>query len=133
MEKNRLELCKIYGFHERFADIMRVEKSYEHPIKFLENIVEKTAQLNSISKEDLWTKIAKGLFTGEMMHLRIFEKTFGPKTLRVIASYRKNISQNEKDIFDDDYTDDTYEKYMSYFNAKPEEREKLADELIRNG
>ena len=48
--------------------------------------MEKIAEKNSESKEAVWMRFKKGEFTGEMMHLREVERTFGKGALRVLAA-----------------------------------------------
>lgn len=49
---------------------------------------------------DVWNEIKKGLYTGEMMHLRKIEEVFGPSSLRVLGAMSshgsyKNINKEE--------------------------------------
>jgi len=56
---------------------------YNLPLEILEIVLEKIAKNNKEKPEQVWQRFKKGFFTGEMMHLRDVEKTFGKGALRV--------------------------------------------------
>lgn len=69
--------------------------------------------------------LKKGLFTGEMMHLRDIERTFGENSLRILGSWVPTD--------DDDNPDKVagYKKIYKFFATDDAaEREKLRQELL---
>ncbi len=90
--------------------------------KILNIIIKKIAEKDNVPEEEVWSTIKKGLFTGEMMHLRLIEKTYGKGSLRVLSA----LSEGAKD-----YTElsgnEIKEKFLEYFLADDEtERNKIA-------
>ncbi len=76
----------------------------------------------------------KGLFNGQMMHLREFEKTFGPGTLRVMAEYYDSSEDvtEDMDFFQmDDVRDQKYQNFINYFRADADMRPFIAKGLLR--
>jgi len=58
---------------------------YNDYIEVLDFLIEKIADNNQVSSEEVWKKFKKGMMTGEMMHLREIEKVFGKKSLSIIS------------------------------------------------
>lgn len=56
--------------------------AYRKEITILDSIIEQVALFHNINESELWTKLKKGLFNGEMMFLRDFEKAMGSGFLR---------------------------------------------------
>jgi hypothetical protein len=61
--------------------------TYPVPRKILNIIIEKIALTKNIDQEEVWDQIKKGYFTGEMMHLRDIERTFGKGSLEVLSLF----------------------------------------------
>ncbi len=59
---------------------------YDDYIRILDVIMDKIAEKNGEDREAVWGRFKKGEFTGEMMHLREVERTFGKGALRVLAA-----------------------------------------------
>lgn len=95
-----------------------------YPSYILDTIIEKIAEKKGEDKEATWKRFKKGLFTGEMMHLREVERTFGKGSLRMLAALE---SGTKKDLEEGE----DYRKILEYFKTDDEkEREKIADEIL---
>ena len=79
------------------------------------------AKENNLEADEIWQKLRKGLFTGEMMFLRMFEKTFGPNTLKILAKFGASGQIEDEEV---------YEKFKQYFDASLENREDIAKILL---
>jgi hypothetical protein len=55
-------------------------------IEIVEIIIQKVAEKKGEDRELVWQRFKRGLFSGEMMHLRDIEETFGKGSLRILAS-----------------------------------------------
>jgi hypothetical protein len=55
-------------------------------IEVLDIIIKRLAESMQVSEREIWKKFARGLFTGEMMHLREVERFFGKDALRVLGA-----------------------------------------------
>jgi hypothetical protein len=55
-------------------------------IEVLDIIIKRLAESMQVSEREIWEQFARGLFTGEMMHLREVEHVFGKDALRVLAT-----------------------------------------------
>jgi hypothetical protein len=55
-------------------------------IEILDIIIQRLAERMQVSEREIWKKFARGLFTGEMMHLREVERFFGKDALRVLGA-----------------------------------------------
>ncbi len=102
--------------------LFRGSSGYSGAMKILERIIEKVASTNGESKEDVWKRFERGLFTGEMMHLRDVEKAFGPGSLRILASMRGD------DLFGNQKLSKKY-----FFTDDQKVRDSVAQELASVG
>lgn len=97
---------------------MNANPSYVNEVKILDTIIRKVAEANSEDEQAVWGKIRKGLFTGEMMHLRQIEKVCGNGSLEVLANLTTEDLERTK-------------KTMEYFTTGDASRKlELAEELI---
>lgn len=71
--------------------------SYKKDIQLLEALIEKIAHTRNVPKQDIWSKIKKGYFSGEMLHLREIERVLEPGALRLYASC--SADSNDSDAF----------------------------------
>ncbi len=97
MEKNKEDLRLLINFSDQeFSDL---EKSLYPYYSLVEKIVDSISENNEEARELTWERFKKGMFTGEMMHLRDIEKTYGEGALKKIASlgYKK---ETDKEVFD---------------------------------
>ncbi len=95
--------------------------SYPFERDLLHYAVDKLAKENNLEADEIWQKLRKGLFTGEMMFLRMFEKTFGPNTLKILAKFGASGQIEDEEV---------YEKFKQYFDASLENREDIAKILL---
>lgn len=101
---------------------------YNLPLEILEIVLEKIAKNNREKPEQVWQRFKKGFFTGEMMHLRDVEKTFGKGALRVLAFLgdpTKVLSEQEESKIKEYFLTDDKEKRDKIAKQVLSEREKL--------
>lgn len=99
MEKNKEDLRLLINFSDQeFSDL---EKSLYPYYSLVEKIVDSISETKEEDRELTWERFKKGMFTGEMMHLRDIEKTYGEGALSKIASlgYKKETDQEVFDYF----------------------------------
>lgn len=89
--------------------------------------------LEGISKyyeEDLLdtsARIERGLFTGEMMHLRDVEKVYGKKALRILSYYKSTIIKEGVDM---QALNSMIEDYFMSIETSAEDREALGKRIL---
>lgn len=66
---------------------------YYHQREVLNLVIKKVSQNYKESEKDTWERLRDGTITGNMMHLRRIERTFGKGTLRTLALMRGNESE----------------------------------------
>ncbi|NCU41927.1 MAG: hypothetical protein EOM19_04375 [Candidatus Moranbacteria bacterium] len=81
---NQEELCKLFSDSEKKDWIFH---SYSYPFEgsVLEYILFEVAKKTKKSQEETWDELRKGLFTGEMRHLKKIDRVFGPGSLRFLS------------------------------------------------
>ena len=79
--KSQFKGLKLFQEKETAEDY----QAYDGYISVLDFLIEKIADKNQVSSEEVWKKFKKGMMTGEMMHLREIEKVFGQKSLLIIS------------------------------------------------
>jgi len=96
---------------------------YSDYIKILDVIIQKIADRKHEDKEAIWRRFKKGLFTGEMMHLRDLEKSSGKQSLRMIAA----LNSGTKDL----PAEEINRKVLKYFETdNDQEKNKIAEEIL---
>ncbi len=98
--------------------------TYKGYIDILNTIIKTISQFEYKTEGEIWKRIEKGYFTGEMMHLRKIEEIFGPGSLRVLAAMNPTTMSNL--VLEDG---SLFMKYFS-FDINKEEKEKIADEIL---
>lgn len=128
LKKNRYFLTKEFKLEEtKFGKEGIYRYGYPKEIEILDFIIKKISEFYKKDPEEIWTQFKKGLFTGEMMHLREIEKVFGPGSLRILAimtsaGFTENF--NEEEAFD---------KIKKFFEEENEEkRNEIAKEILPN-
>lgn len=136
------------GFNEAVIDVMAIELlgknsknlidefkitneeikenlvGYVEFVEILNIVIDGVAERDGKSKEEVWKKFKKGVITGDMMHLREIEKTFGSGSLRVLAFMGTNDATKLSE-------DHATQKIKKYFETDSEdEREKIAEEIF---
>ncbi len=101
-------------------------EGYSDFIPVIDQIIEKISQARlqkgsgknmKENKNLVWSKLKKGLFTGEVMHLREIERVFGKRALKILKLW---------DIGDPNNQGALNELVQEYFEAKTqEEREEV--------
>jgi len=97
---------------------------YTEYMDILETIIERMAEKNNKDESEIWSNFKKGIFSGQMMHLRDIERTFGEGSLRLIAALGSSAKKNlpEKEI---------EEKILKYFTINDEkEKDNIAKEVL---
>lgn len=83
--------------------------------------------------QDVWKKIKRGQFTGEMMHLRDIEYTYGKGALRILDALQGK-SDDPGMQGRDEQVDEKNEKIIQFFESyslEEREREAIRGELAR--
>ncbi len=120
MQKHLKELAKEFNLSKKEKKIQY--KTYE--LTVLNLIISEVARENDEKEENVWRRFKKGLFTGEMMHLRDIERIFGKGSLRVIAALHSGI---KKEIDDKE----AYNKIIDYLvTNNQEEKDKIAKKAL---
>jgi hypothetical protein len=78
--------------------IPKVLDIYDYYVETIGVIIGKVAEIKNENPEKVWERFKRGLFTGEMMHLRDIERAFGNESLRVLAALgiSKDNEENEQ-------------------------------------
>lgn len=97
---------------------------YFYPwVEILNKIIQEIAEKNNEDEKMAWQRFKKGYFTGEMMHLREIEKTFGKGALRVLAAVESDI----KDVPEEKMK----QQLLEYFETDDERtKNKIAAEIL---
>jgi hypothetical protein len=73
--------------------------TYIVEIGILDAIINRIAEVNSEDEQIVWKRIKRGLFTGEMMHLRQIERVYGKGSLEILANLKMDdLEQMKKAI-----------------------------------
>lgn len=98
---------------------LKSKSLYNFNVDLVDKIAEKVAKDKGETKEDVWKRFKAGQFTGNMMHLRDIENTFGKDSLRVLASMIAVVRKEWKG------------SYYTYFTTdNKSKREKLAKRIL---
>lgn len=104
--------------------LLQVDPFYETYIKVIETVMCGISEQGSLSRDELWKKVRRGYFTGEMHYLRKVDRVFGPGSMRVLAA----MGADQTTLFKMSEAEKT-DRIHHYF-CKPEEREMLAQEIL---
>jgi len=90
IEKNWQNLSSTLHFNENDKAYLgslktATDTGYGEYDKIIDFVIDGIAQNKGEAREAVWNRFKKGVFTGEMMHLRDVERVFGKGTLRVLA------------------------------------------------
>lgn len=119
-KKHKKELTK----ELRLSKKEKKAGAHGYRTEILDLIISEIARENNEKEKDVWNRFKKGLFTGEMMHLRDIERTFGRGSLRVIAAL---YSSTKKEI----NSEEAYDKIIDYLVTNNEKRkEEIAKEIL---
>lgn len=91
----------------------------------INRITEKIADQKGEQTDDAYKRFRRGLFSGEMMHLRDVEKVYGKDSLRILSYLESNVGEN--DVSGIEFKEKIYE----FFETDDEERRcVLHDEIM---
>lgn len=89
--------------------------SYSEEVDVLETMIDTISEKTEKPFNEIWSRIKKSLFTGEMMHLREVEEVFGKDGLKVLASMKTHYQKEESKVL---------ELYKLYFSNKLSDTER---------
>lgn len=112
----------------------RKERVGEKPLEYsaykdvLERVISKIAMMSHEDEGNVWKIFKKGLFTGEMLHLREVDKVFGTGSLRILAVLgSQGVAKEELPEQEINYL------VREYFETDDlARREKIAEEVLNN-
>ncbi|MCX6730163.1 MAG: hypothetical protein NT058_01545 [Candidatus Portnoybacteria bacterium] len=128
-KKHKHEIKKEINLSRKeIKKIVDSKRSDNYPFETLDLIIEEIARVKKEKVDDVWKRFEKGLFSGEMMHLRDIERVFGDGALRVLSvlnlvdGYNKNGDITKKRNED---------KIFRYFITSDKlKRKKIAEEIF---
>lgn len=121
LKNNTKDLQTTFNIDGKKLDDMFFTYAYLFQKTILLDVIEGMSKKYHKPQMEIWETIEKGQFTGNMMHLRNIEKTFGPGSLRILAS-----------IGADAPSEEIQSQYNAYFKAaKPMERRQIAKNIVK--
>mgnify|MGYP001566357251 CR=1 FL=1 len=92
-------------------------------MKIVRLVIKKVAEKKGITYDEVWKKIKKGYFSGEMMHLRDVEDVFGHGSLRFLGALGSGEVLGGRGELN--------QKFYMYFKTDDKsERNKIAREVL---
>lgn len=82
-------------------------------IDIVDTVIEGVAKHKGEGEEQTWRRVKRGLFSGDMMHLRDIERSFGKGSLRVLAA----LGSATKNYADEEITSNIH-RYFTTDDAK---------------
>jgi len=122
IKNNRDVLKNMIGLSD--DEFKKIEKNLYPYCPLVEKLVDEIAEQKQESREDVWRSFERGLFSGEIMHLRDIENLKGEGALRLIASLGYS-QENDKKVFDYFSVEEANKKELSKY-YKQENLEKAA-------
>lgn len=113
--------------------LREVEFSYPMFREVVSKICDGLAQFQSVHKLDVWKKLKRGQFTGEMMHLRDLEYAYGKGTLRILDALQMGPKDQveDREIEDVDRRNERILEFFENYDRPEDNREKVRYELAR--
>lgn len=106
---------------------MRFAEGYAQFIAVVLKIMNKVAQRTGRQVSDVLASYERSYFTGNMLHMREIEKTFGRHSLRVLAELGRNPSSSQDRMEESEKNG----KILRYFDAEDkQERALIASEIL---
>ncbi len=84
---------KIHKKENEVIKQIQQESSYQRYIEIFEIMMQVASENLNIPQDEIWRNIQRGYFSGDMMHLRIFEKVYGKGFLRFIAQFPEYVEK----------------------------------------
>lgn len=103
--------------------------------RVVKDLCQGLAQAQNGKPQDVWNKIKKGQFTGEMMHLRDIEFAYGKGALRILDALQVKSDDFDMQEESSEQIDEKNEKIIQFFETYtlPEgEREDIRGALARD-
>lgn len=103
--------------------------------RVVEDLCHGIAQAKNSKPQDVWNKIKKGQFTGEMMHLRDIEHAYGKGALRILDSLQGKSDNLDMPEGSTEQVDKKNEKIIQFFESytlAEGEREAVRGALARD-
>jgi hypothetical protein len=124
INKHKTEFAKLIGL--RVSGEIKdsgIDSKFLRWMEILEIIILKISEIKKEDRVETWKRFKKGLFTGEMMHLREIENIFGKGSLRMLALMGSS----------DVHRAYNYEfSVINFFKTKTqEERDDIAEKLVK--
>jgi len=105
----------------KFTDSEQNEGVSFYPTNILDTITKKIAVKNKENTKDVWERFKRGLFIGEVMHLRDVERTFGKDSLHLLSVFN----------FEDEAMEKNYGEILECFETDDDKkREEIIGELL---
>lgn len=122
--KSGNQLQEKLSFTNEEANIIPLSYFGKYKALFRE-IITRMAENSQEKPQETSDRILKGMFTGEMMHLRDMEKVYGENALEILSLLgKRDVSKDEADIID--------KKVMEYFyETDGTKRKTLSEELLK--
>lgn len=97
-------------------ELSRAEFLYAPFRMVLRELCEGVASFQGIASSEVWKKIKRGQFTGEMMHLRDIERAYGSGALRVLDALQVSTQVNQR-TEDIQAVDEKNKKILEFFQS----------------
>jgi len=137
IEKVFTDICKKHKKElKKEIDLSRtdIRKLIEHKyfntysLDILNLIIEEVARVKKEKIDKVWERFKRGLFTGEIMHIRDIERVFGEGALKVLSVLNFH---NDNDSFAQKQENEN--KVLIYLVTEDKvKREKLAEEIFKS-
>jgi len=112
-------LIEEFGVSEKEPQLPMV---YDRFMQIVDTIVKRVAERKGEAETSVWQRFKRGLITGEMLHLRDVEETYGGGSLRVLAAL---------DALSGDVLPELIDKVDEYFTTDDiEKRKSIAHEIL---
>lgn len=126
IENHREEVQYLFGISD--DEFQKKSQGRQGNVAMVNFLLDRMEHNNGATSQNYWNKLKKGFFTGEMMHLRVFEKNFGKGSLRIIAAndagFHPDIPQDMPELF---------QLYISYFvNLDLDSQARTAKTILNN-
>lgn len=95
IQKNSAAIEKKFGINQK--DFDEVPSGYVEYLDLCMEIMEKIAKKQERPPKEVWRDFRRGMFSGEMMHLRAVEETFGAGALRMLAAIESRVEADVSD------------------------------------
>lgn len=127
---------------ERFPDTKEKDWRFGQPIyeeyrTVLGDIIENIAECMHRDALDVWYDFEKGMFTGDMMHLKNVDRVYGPGSLRLLSAMGTyegdTVAKKHPKTETRDWRDMLDEQFLNYFERYGqtwEKRKRIAKEVL---